>query len=151
MPVNDSAANVRQRLAYPVLRLIVGLVLVALGLSSCSATGDEPGPPDATIDITAGTLSTSARHDGTTEVPFVEVIFVDVTFEEQVIGSGGQTSVYVEADPIAYRVEPRQPRDWNTYSFALRNPSPGTATVRVYKDRDTPPITFEIRIGLNDE
>lgn len=130
--------------------LLIGALAVAL--AACGVIGgDESEPPHASITVVSGSLSTTVSHGREADVPFAEVVLVDVRFDEDVIGAAGQTSVRAEAEPIAYRVESRQARDYQTFSFALRNRLPGTATVRVYKDREAPPITFEINIGLDDE
>lgn len=144
--------NLRMRKLIAWLGRSLFVAVLAAGLAACGLVPeDEPEPPDASITVIAGTFSTTVSHDREADVPFAEVVLIDVRFDEVVIGAAGQTSVRADAEPIAYRVEPRQARDYQTFSFALRNPKPGTATVHVYKDRDATPISFKLNIGLDDE
>lgn len=134
------------------VRSVILILVIALVSASCSITGDDgPEPPDVLIAVTSGNFSTTVRPDRTTDVPFSEVLLVDVEFEDEVIGSAGQTAVRVSVEPTSYRVEQRSPRDRQTYSFALRNPTPGEVTVEIYENADATPVTFTLAIGTEDD
>jgi hypothetical protein len=128
-------------------------VLSLLAACGGSADDDLREPPDFVFQVTSGTLSTTARPNRTTELPFNPEILVELIFEEPVFGSGGQSSVRVTTDPTFWRVEPRPLRrpDDNTYPFAITNRTPGTVVVTVQVDAETEPVDFTLQIGDEDE
>jgi hypothetical protein len=124
-------------------------------LAGCGTGGgdDLAEPPDFTFQVTSGTLTTTARPNRTTELPFNPELLVELIFEEPVFGIGGQTAMRVTTNPTSWRVTPlpQRRRDDNTYPFSLTKREPGTVVVTIQVDAETEPVDFTLQIGEEEE
>ena len=129
--------------------IAASLLLLTLILSACGSSGDaeEPPPADVGLSVQSGTFTTTVRSNNVTPIPFSETIVVEAVFEEPIYGAAGQTSVFAEVEPIDYRISTRPRRNDSTYTFAVTNRSPGTFTVKLYRDRDSAPVEFSVQVG----
>lgn len=148
LPVGEGGAH-QVRCGRCGLLTLLSVLVLSAGCGTSGDDGDLREPPDFIFQVTSGTLSTTARSDRTTELPFSPEVTVELIFEEPVFGSGGQTSVQVTTDPSFWRVEPRPHRrpDDNTYPFAMTNREPGAVVVTVQIDSETEPVDFTLQIG----
>ncbi|MEZ4523370.1 MAG: hypothetical protein R3A46_17270 [Thermomicrobiales bacterium] len=131
-------------------RCALASLAMVLVLAGCGDSGDDGGDsaaPNVGLAVTSGSFTTTVRSDDVTEVPFSETVVVEATFEEPIYGAAGQTSVFAEVSPTAYRVGSRPRRNERTFIFSLTNRTPGTAEVSIYESRDAEPITFTLQIG----
>jgi hypothetical protein len=127
----------------------MGLLAAIVGGSIVAGCGNDDelaNPPEHVVFVRSGNFSTTARSDRPTELPFNEVIEVDIQFEEPVHRPDGRTTITVEAEPTTYRVESRLPPDLQTYSFTLHNRNPGTVDVRVVVGLETKAIEFTLAV-----
>jgi hypothetical protein len=133
---------------------LFAILITVILLAGCGSGDDElDEPPDFTFQVTSGTLTTTARPNRTTDLPFNPELLVELIFEEPVFGSGGQTAVRVTTDPTFWRVTPlpqRRPDD-TTYPFTLTNREPGMVVVTVQVDAETEPVDFTLQIGDEEE
>ena len=135
------------------LRVAGLLIVLTLVLAGCGSSGnaEETALSKARLSVTAANFTTTVRADGTAEVPFAETLVIEAEFEEKIYGLGGQTSVFAEASPLAYRVERRSPPNLNTYRFAITNRSPGAVEISIFDGRDSEPLEFTLLIGIEED
>jgi hypothetical protein len=130
-------------------RLLILCIAAAPILAACGSSGgaEESPPSNATVSVSSGTFTTTVRVDGATQLPFSETLVIEAAFEEPIYGSAGQTSVFAQASPSAYRVGPRPQRDDRTFVFSLTNRTPGTVEVSIFANRDAKPLVFTLEVG----
>lgn len=137
-------------LAWSASRLLFAGLLLAVTcvVAGCGVSGDANSTPSvAALSVTVGSTTRTVRTGRVTQVPFAETVIMQAIFERPIYGSTGQTEVFATASPSTYRIEPRTPRNRQTFTCALISPAPGTVEVRIYESRDAQPITFTLQLG----
>lgn len=129
--------------------LLVSLLLTVMFVAAgCGVSSDASATPSlVALSVTSGRSTRTVRTDQVNQVPFAETLIVQAIFEHPVYGSAGQTSVFATASPTTYRIEPRPPRNKQTFTFALISRTPGTVEVSIYEHRDAQPLTLTLQIG----